>query len=93
MRGIRPCPFQERPEQVPGQSARLKAETFMVDDANLASIRERAIDVLGSEEAADDWLDKRSATLGGTPRELSRTGDGRDQVLLHLNGISRHRFG
>lgn len=44
----------------------------MDDDASLASIRERAIDVLGSAEAAEDWLDKRSATLGATPRELGR---------------------
>jgi uncharacterized protein (DUF2384 family) len=65
----------------------------MTDDANLALILERAADVIGSQGAAAEWIDKRSATLGATPRELAGTTEGRDRVLLHLNGISRHRIG
>jgi len=62
------------------------------EEANLDRILERATDVLGSAQAAGEWVDKRSATLGATPRELSASTEGTDRVLLHLNGISRHRF-
>lgn len=62
-------------------------------DANLSAILNRATEVLGSESAAAEWVEKRSATLGAKPRELAETPEGRDRVLLHLNGISRHRFG
>lgn len=64
----------------------------MIDD-NLDVILDRAIEVIGNEAAAAEWIDKRSATLGATPRELAATPEGRDRVLLHLNGISRHRTG
>jgi hypothetical protein len=46
--------------------------------------------VLGSRDRAEEWLDKRSATLKGTPRELASTDDGTRQVLLHLARISHH---
>jgi uncharacterized protein (DUF2384 family) len=65
----------------------------MSDDLNVSAIFDRATEVLGSETAAAEWIEKRSATLGATPRELAQTLEGRDRVLLHLNGISRHRFG
>lgn len=65
----------------------------MITHNNLALIMERAIEVIGNEAAATEWIDKRSATLGATPRELAVTAEGRDKVLLHLNGISRHRVG
>lgn len=65
----------------------------MGSDANLREIIERAIDVFGSEAAALDWADKRPATLGGTPGELAMRGEGKQRVLLHLAGISRHRSG
>jgi uncharacterized protein (DUF2384 family) len=64
----------------------------MTTDQNLAAILDRAIEVIGNEAAAAEWIDKRSATLGATPRELAATDEGRDRVLLHLNGISRHRL-
>jgi uncharacterized protein (DUF2384 family) len=70
----------------------LKAMNQMDVQANLSRILELATDVLGSEQAASDWIDKRSATLGSTPRELCATPEGRDRVVLHLNSISRHRF-
>lgn len=65
----------------------------MTTDDNISIILERAIDVIGNHSAAEEWIDKRSATLGATPRELAATPDGRDRVLLHLNSISRHRVG
>jgi hypothetical protein len=65
----------------------------MTTEGNLALILERAIEVIGNEAAAEEWIDKRSATLGATPRELAGSNEGRDRVLLHLNGISRHRIG
>jgi hypothetical protein len=64
----------------------------MSDDLNVSAILARATEVLGSETAAAEWIEKRSATLGATPRELAQTPEGRDRVLLHLNGISRHRL-
>ena len=56
---------------------------------NLDRIIEAATDVLGSPEKASEWVQKMSATLGGTPEELSKTSKGTDAVLLHLAGISR----
>ena len=65
----------------------------MNQNSNLDDVLERAAEVLGSESAAAEWMEKRSATLGGTPRQIAETPEGKDRVLLHLNGISRHRFG
>lgn len=59
----------------------------------ITMILERAIEVIGNESAAEEWIDKRSATLSATPRDLAATADGRHRVLLHLNGISRLRVG
>lgn len=57
---------------------------------NIERILDKAADVLGSRDRAEAWLDKRSATLKGTPRELAGTDDGARAVLLHLARISRH---
>jgi uncharacterized protein (DUF2384 family) len=62
-------------------------------EQNLLTILDRAIDVIGNREAAIEWMDKHSATLGARPRQLADSDEGRDRVLLHLNGISRHRIG
>jgi uncharacterized protein (DUF2384 family) len=59
---------------------------------NLQKIIDKATDVLGDEAKALDWIDHVSATLGGTPRELSNTEEGTNKVLLHLANISRHSF-
>jgi uncharacterized protein (DUF2384 family) len=59
---------------------------------NLQKIYDKAVDVLGSEERATDWIDHISGTLGGTPRALSETDEGTNRVLLHLGNISRHSF-
>lgn len=65
----------------------------MTAQENLSKILEQAKDVIGNETAAREWLDKRSGTLGATPRELAETGEGTERVLLHLANISRHRVG
>lgn len=58
---------------------------------NIEKIIEYAIGVLGDEEKALDWVDKFSATLEDSPRNLSATPEGTKEVLLHLASISRHR--
>ena len=60
---------------------------------SIAMILERGVEVIANQSAAEEWIDKRSATLGTTPRKLAASLEGRDRVLLHLNGISRHRLG
>ena len=62
----------------------------MTAEDNLNKILDVAINVIGNEPAAREWLDKRSGTLGATPRELAETDEGTERVLLHLAGISRH---
>jgi uncharacterized protein (DUF2384 family) len=57
---------------------------------NLEKIIDKATDILGDEARALDWIDHTSATLGGTPRELSATDEGTNAVMIHLAGISRH---
>ena len=51
---------------------------------------DRTIEVMGTVDRANDWLDHVSATLGGTPRSVMETQEGADRVLLHLAGIERH---
>ena len=62
----------------------------MTAEENVRKILSRATDVIGNDAAAREWLDKRSGTLGATPRELAETDEGTERVLLHLAGISRH---
>ena len=50
----------------------------------------RATEVLGCEDRARDWMEKKSGTLGDSPSVLCVDEDGTKAVLLHLNGISRH---
>ncbi len=59
---------------------------------NFDRIIEQATDVLGDADKAHDWVEKMSATLGGIPAHIAETDEGRDRVLLHLAGISRHHF-
>ncbi len=47
----------------------------------------RAIEVFGTEERAQDWLDKMSSELGTAPRELLSTRDGYDRVLRHIHSV------
>jgi len=59
-------------------------------EKNIERIIEKATDVLGSNERALEWIEHVSATLEGTPKELARTHDGTEAVLIHLGAISRH---
>ncbi len=57
---------------------------------NLQLILDKAEDVLGGKDKANDWIEHTSATLGDSPRNLSETAEGTIAVLLHLSAISRH---
>ena len=50
-------------------------------------VLDRAIDVFGANEKAIEWLEKASATLDATPKDLCATRQGADQVLRHLHNI------
>jgi len=50
-------------------------------------VLDRAIEVLGTKENAIDWLEKMSATLEATPKDLCSTRDGANRVLRHLHSV------
>lgn len=56
----------------------------------VTAILDKAIDVLGSRQHAEDWLDQYSSTLDDYPRRMAGTAEGTNQVLRHLGSISRH---
>lgn len=47
----------------------------------------RAIEVFGSKEQAEYWLEKMSAELGSSPKELLNTKEGYHRVLRHLHSV------
>ena len=47
----------------------------------------RAIEVFGSKERAEDWLEKMSAELGSAPNELLNTKEGYHRVLRHKHSV------
>jgi uncharacterized protein (DUF2384 family) len=53
----------------------------------IEKVIERATEVLGSVDKANEWVDKKSKTLGANPRVLCETKEGYDQVLKHLHWI------
>ncbi len=55
-----------------------------------AVVLDRAVEVLGSLEKAEDWMDHMSATLEDKPINLLETDEGRMKVMLHLADIARH---
>lgn len=57
----------------------------MSELSNEEKIRNRATEVFGSEEKAEDWLEKYSKTLGGTPKEVGKTNAGCEAVMQHLH--------
>lgn len=59
---------------------------------NLETVIDRAIEVLGNEDKAKDWVEKMSSTLGDKPMNLLDTDEGLARVLLHLSGIERGSF-
>lgn len=69
-------------------------DQFLVDPRGVPTyvkaILDKATDVLGGRDKAEDWIDQFSGTLGDYPRRLAATKEGTDRVLLHLAGISRH---
>lgn len=59
---------------------------------NLDIVIDRAIEVLGNEEKAKDWVEKMSSTLGDKPINLLETDEGLSRVLFHLGGIERSGY-
>lgn len=69
-----------------------KTITKSQDYARLERVTDRAVEVLGDQKLAVEWLDKYSASLGSRPRELAQSStDGMNRVLFHLQGIERSR--
>ncbi len=58
------------------------------DPRFVETILDKAEDVLGSREAAVEWIDQFSGTLEDYPRRLAGTTEGTNKVLSHLSGIS-----
>ena len=54
------------------------------------TVMERIVEVIGTQDRADDWLDHMSNTLGAKPRDLIVTESGREDIMLHLQGIERN---
>jgi len=48
---------------------------------------DRAIEVFGTKERADEWLEKMSAELGSAPKKILTTKEGYDRVLRHLHSV------
>ncbi len=47
----------------------------------------RAIEVFGTKERAEYWLEKMSAELGSAPRDLLNSQEGYDRVLRHIHSV------
>ncbi len=48
---------------------------------------DRATEVLGTKERAEEWLDKMSDSLGSSPRKLLDSKEGFDRVLRHIHSV------
>lgn len=48
---------------------------------------DRAIEVFGTKQRSEDWLEKMSAELGTAPRKLLDTQEGYDRVLRHIHSV------
>lgn len=55
--------------------------------AYLASALDRAIEVFGSKERAELWLEKMSTELGTSPKALLDSREGYECVLRHLHSV------
>ena len=48
---------------------------------------DRAIEVFGTQERAEDWLEKMSAELGKAPKDLLNDKEGYHRVKRHLRSV------
>ncbi len=48
---------------------------------------DRATEVLGTRERAEDWLEKMSGTLGNSPKDLLSDDQGLNRVLRHIHSV------
>ena len=47
----------------------------------------RAIEVFGTKDRAEDWLEKMSAELGAAPKQFLETREGYERVLRHIHSV------
>lgn len=52
-----------------------------------ANALNRAIEVFGSKEQAEEWLEKMNAELGSAPSKLLNTKEGYDRVLRQMHSV------
>ncbi len=52
-----------------------------------AAALDRAIEVFGTRDRAEEWLEKMSSDLGSAPKKLLDTKDGFERVLRHLHSV------
>ncbi len=48
---------------------------------------DRTVEVFGSKERAEYWLEKMSAELGSAPYDLLNTKEGYERVLRHIHSV------
>ena len=48
---------------------------------------DRAIEVFGTPERAEIWLEKMSAEFGASPKSLLDSKEGYERVLRHLHSV------
>ncbi len=48
---------------------------------------DRAVEVFGTHERAEIWLEKMSAEFGVSPKALLDTKEGYERVLRHLHSV------
>jgi uncharacterized protein (DUF2384 family) len=60
--------------------------------SNYETILDRAEEVFGNKDRAEDWMVKVSDSLGTTPSKKCVTQEGMDKVLLHLIKIEQFHY-
>lgn len=48
---------------------------------------DRATEVFGTKERAEEWLEKMSSELGSAPREILDTREGFLRVMRHIHSV------
>lgn len=55
--------------------------------SNYDTALDRATEVLGDKERAEEWLEQVSGTLGGSPKDLLANQEGLNRVLRHIHSV------
>jgi uncharacterized protein (DUF2384 family) len=56
---------------------------------SIEEVMDRAIEVMGDDVRATEWLNHMSNTLGSKPCDLMNSDAGRKRVMLHLRSIEQ----